>query len=119
MERLYYLEREPLQTDSRAVVFLVRPTLENMQMLALQVRALSRRGRGATAERREFTALFVPRRTMTCEKARARAPRPTSHAPVGPTPTPTPHHPPPTRQTTRPPAPGGGRRVRGHHLRRG
>lgn len=73
VERLYYLEREPLQTDSRSVVFLVRPSLENMQMVALQVRALSRRGRGATAERRDFTAIFVPRRTMTCEKARARA----------------------------------------------
>eukprot|EP00854_Cymbomonas_tetramitiformis_P026746 gene26746-32861_t len=64
--RLYYLEKEPPDTEVRNIVYLVRPRLELMQLIAEQVRGVD--GRRGTRAPHEHSVFFVPRRTIICEK---------------------------------------------------
>ena len=82
VDQLYYLETAPLNTDADAVVYLVRPRVELMPGVAAQVRTLARRtrqdaglppsGSGGGQEDSpwppEQRCVFVPRRTLVCDK---------------------------------------------------
>lgn len=63
VEKIYHLLPEPLETDCEHVVYMVRPKLALMGAIASQVRGGARRP-GA-----RHTVVFVPQRSMICEKA--------------------------------------------------
>mmetsp|Transcript_30543 Transcript_30543/g.58825 ORF Transcript_30543/g.58825 Transcript_30543/m.58825 type:complete len:626 (-) Transcript_30543:289-2166(-) len=67
VENLYYLEREPIDTDCKSIVYLVRPRVELMPLIASQVRGGDLDQRAARPNR-EHSVFFVPRRTIICEK---------------------------------------------------
>ena len=75
VDKIYHLLPEPLQTDCTHVVYLIRPQLRLAEQVAAQVRAFEkgRAGRaGAQGEAaKTFTVIFVPRRSMLCEKVLA------------------------------------------------
>jgi hypothetical protein len=63
VERIFHLLPEPLETEAERVVYMVRPTLELMHRIAAQVRQRAREGRAT-----RYTVVFVPQRSMICEK---------------------------------------------------
>ena len=77
VDKIYHLLPEPLQTDCTHVVYLIRPQLRLAEQVAAQVRAIEKAraaasNRGAAGEpAKTFTVIFVPRRSMLCEKVLA------------------------------------------------
>lgn len=65
VEKIHHLLDADLVTESKNIMYLVRPKVENMKMIARQVRTLRQQHGGA---KKEFTLVFVPRRTMICER---------------------------------------------------
>ena len=63
VEKTYHLRLEPIETDQRCIVFLVRDRVTAMKAVARQVR--HRAGRGQKLEDR---VVVVPRRTIVCER---------------------------------------------------
>jgi hypothetical protein len=59
VEKIHHLLDADLVTESKNIIYLVRPKVENMKMIARQVRA---------SQKKEFSLFFVPRRTMICER---------------------------------------------------
>ena len=71
VEKIYHLLPEPLATECRDVVYIVRPQLELMEQIAQQVLQLERedaRAKKSTTPRRSYTLFLLPRRSMVCEK---------------------------------------------------
>lgn len=66
VENLYHLSGDPLPPECRAVMYLVRPRIELMHLIAAQIRADMEAG-GSRAGR-QYSLFFVPRRTIVCEK---------------------------------------------------
>jgi hypothetical protein len=62
VEKIYILGPR-LETTSKVVIYLVRPTMETMQMVAAHIRDHGDRG-----QKKEYQLVFVPRRTMICER---------------------------------------------------
>ena len=63
VEKIFHLQNAPLATDSRNVVYIVRPKVHYMKWIAAQVRALRESKQSVTC-----SLFFVPRRTMICER---------------------------------------------------
>eukprot|EP00850_Spirogloea_muscicola_P018861 SM000177S03194 [mRNA] locus=s177:293522:299055:+ [translate_table: standard] len=63
VENLYHLSQTQIQTDCKVIVFLVRPRLALMNMVARQIK-LDLQQRIS----REYALFFTPRRTIVCEK---------------------------------------------------
>ena len=69
VEKIYHLLPEPLATECRDVVYIVRPQLELMEQIAQQVLQLEREdARAKSKSRRSYTLFLLPRRSMVCEK---------------------------------------------------
>jgi len=68
VDELFYLDEntDVSETEAAAVLFLVRPRVELMGLLAKLAKSLSRRAEPSPPQLR---VLFVPRRTLTCERA--------------------------------------------------
>jgi hypothetical protein len=63
VEKTYHLRCEPLDTDQRRMVFLVRDSILNMKAIAAQVKYNQQR-----REKLEYVVCLVPRRTIICER---------------------------------------------------
>lgn len=63
VERIFHLLPEPLEMEAERVVYMVRPQLALMHRIAAQVRQRTREGRAT-----RYTVVFVPQRSMICEK---------------------------------------------------
>ncbi|KAI9202754.1 Sec1-like protein [Polychytrium aggregatum] len=64
VDKIYHLQPTPADTgDARCLIYLCRPTLRNMQWIASQVQQNASNGK-----RIEYQLLFVPRRSVICEK---------------------------------------------------
>ena len=69
VEKIYHLLPEPLATECRDVVYIVRPQLGLMEQIAQQVLQLEREdARAKSKSRRSYTLFLLPRRSMVCEK---------------------------------------------------
>ena len=68
VEKIYHLLAEPLASDSRALLFFVRPTIELAERVAAQVQQLERARAEGGGARRSYHIFFVPRRSMVCER---------------------------------------------------
>ena len=68
VEKIYHLLAEPLVSDSRALLFFVRPTIELAERVAAQVQQLERARAEGGGARRSYHIFFVPRRSMVCER---------------------------------------------------
>ncbi len=62
VEKIYLLGPR-LDTTSKAVIYLVRPTMEAMQQVASHIHQHSEKG-----QKKEYDVVFVPRRTMIAER---------------------------------------------------
>jgi hypothetical protein len=62
VEKIYILGPR-LETASKYIIYLVRPTIEAMQMIAAQILQHADRG-----QVKDYMVCFVPRRTMICEQ---------------------------------------------------
>ena len=63
VEKTYHLRAEPLETDQRAMVFVVRDSIVNMKAIAAQVRYDQARRHSV-----QYLVCLVPRRTIICER---------------------------------------------------
>eukprot|EP00277_Geminigera_cryophila_P022377 CAMPEP_0179476540 /NCGR_PEP_ID=MMETSP0799-20121207/55561_1 /TAXON_ID=46947 /ORGANISM="Geminigera cryophila, Strain CCMP2564" /LENGTH=161 /DNA_ID=CAMNT_0021286835 /DNA_START=92 /DNA_END=574 /DNA_ORIENTATION=+ len=63
VEKTYHLRSDPLETDQRRMVFLVRDSILNMKAIAAQVKYNQ-----ARREKLEYLVCLVPRRTIICER---------------------------------------------------
>eukprot|EP00891_Asterochloris_glomerata_P003083 jgi/Astpho2/3083/fgenesh1_pm.00051_%23_32_t len=64
VEQLLYLQGEALEgIDVRSIIYLVRSTMQNAQLIAQQVKATNRAGMAL-----EYAAYFMPRRSLVCEE---------------------------------------------------
>ena len=70
VDKIYHLLPEPLQTECAAVAYVVRPHLRLAEQVAAQIRA-AEKARKRDDPPRQYTILFVPRRSMACEKVLA------------------------------------------------
>ena len=68
VEKIYHLLAEPLTSDSRALLFFVRPTIELAERVAAHVQQLERARAEGSGARRSYHIFFVPRRSMVCER---------------------------------------------------
>ena len=62
VEKIYILGPK-LETASKTIFYLVRPTMEAMQMVASHIQQ-----HGENGQRKDYEVIFVPRRTMICER---------------------------------------------------
>eukprot|EP01102_Stenamoeba_stenopodia_P011988 TRINITY_DN372_c0_g1_i1.p1 TRINITY_DN372_c0_g1~~TRINITY_DN372_c0_g1_i1.p1 ORF type:complete len:619 (+),score=176.59 TRINITY_DN372_c0_g1_i1:181-2037(+) len=62
VEKIYHLQPEKLNTEVDSLIYLIRPKVTFMRVIADQIR-----GHLAANERREYAIFFVPRSTMICE----------------------------------------------------
>eukprot|EP00245_Coleochaete_scutata_P001569 TRINITY_DN11946_c0_g1_i1.p1 TRINITY_DN11946_c0_g1~~TRINITY_DN11946_c0_g1_i1.p1 ORF type:complete len:607 (+),score=112.22 TRINITY_DN11946_c0_g1_i1:84-1904(+) len=63
VENLYHLSGDPIQSDLRNVIYLVRPQMKLMKMIADQIRHDTQ-----VKIQRQYSIYFTPRRTIVCEK---------------------------------------------------
>lgn len=64
VEKTYHLRPEPIETDQKRVVFLVRDRIPAIKAVARQVRHRAARG----GQKLEYLVVVVPRRTIVCER---------------------------------------------------
>ncbi|GLJ41401.1 hypothetical protein SUGI_0857010 [Cryptomeria japonica] len=63
VENLGHLSTNPIQSDCKNVLYLVRPQINLMKLISAQIQQDVRQN-----YQREYTVIFVPRRTVVCEK---------------------------------------------------
>jgi len=73
VDQIHHLKAGELHTPCTQVIYLVRPTLDNMRIIAAQVLAARAReaaaaAASASAHRRQHTLLFTPRRSILAEQ---------------------------------------------------
>jgi hypothetical protein len=61
--KIYHIQPDRMFTDSNTVVYMVRPHLSHMEAIASNIRADQ-----AAGVNKQYHLLFVPRRTMICER---------------------------------------------------
>ncbi|XP_057842503.1 vacuolar protein-sorting-associated protein 33 homolog isoform X3 [Cryptomeria japonica] len=64
VENLGHLSTNPIQSDCKNVLYLVRPQINLMKLISAQIQQDVRQN-----YQREYTVIFVPRRTVVCEKS--------------------------------------------------
>lgn len=63
MENLRHLSADPIQTDCKSIMYLVRPQVNFMKMISSHIQHDTKQNL-----QREYSVIFVPRRTIVCEK---------------------------------------------------
>eukprot|EP00026_Physarum_polycephalum_P005659 Phypoly_transcript_05694.p1 GENE.Phypoly_transcript_05694~~Phypoly_transcript_05694.p1 ORF type:complete len:610 (+),score=111.39 Phypoly_transcript_05694:24-1832(+) len=63
VEKIYYLTPGKLETECKNLIYLVRPKVKYMRIIADQIRQHEQ-----DRQKKEYTLCFVPRRTMICER---------------------------------------------------
>eukprot|EP00286_Rhodomonas_abbreviata_P030035 CAMPEP_0181300358 /NCGR_PEP_ID=MMETSP1101-20121128/6846_1 /TAXON_ID=46948 /ORGANISM="Rhodomonas abbreviata, Strain Caron Lab Isolate" /LENGTH=572 /DNA_ID=CAMNT_0023405587 /DNA_START=212 /DNA_END=1927 /DNA_ORIENTATION=+ len=63
VEKTYHLRHEPIETEQRRILFLVRDKIPNMKAIASQVKHQKR-----NRQKLEYLVIMVPRRTIVCER---------------------------------------------------
>nr|ATG70713.1 ATVPS33 vacuolar protein sorting 33 [Juniperus flaccida] len=63
VENLGHLSTSPIQSDCKNVLYLIRPQINLMKLISAQIQQDVRQN-----HQREYTVIFVPRRTVVCEK---------------------------------------------------
>lgn len=63
VENLRHLSADPIQTDCKSIMYLVRPQVNFMKMISSHIQHDTKQNL-----QREYSVIFVPRRTVVCEK---------------------------------------------------
>eukprot|EP00961_Rhodomonas_salina_P220921 2986842-Rhodomonas_salina.1 len=63
VEKTYHLRHDPIETDQRRILFLVRDKIPNMKAIASQIRQHKR-----NRQQLDYLVIMVPRRTIVCER---------------------------------------------------
>ena len=63
VEKTYHLRHDPIETEQRRILFLVRDKIPNMKAIASQIRHHKR-----NRQQLDYHVVMVPRRTIVCER---------------------------------------------------
>eukprot|EP00027_Filamoeba_sp_ATCC50430_P001749 CAMPEP_0168556906 /NCGR_PEP_ID=MMETSP0413-20121227/9136_1 /TAXON_ID=136452 /ORGANISM="Filamoeba nolandi, Strain NC-AS-23-1" /LENGTH=618 /DNA_ID=CAMNT_0008587891 /DNA_START=132 /DNA_END=1984 /DNA_ORIENTATION=+ len=63
VEKIYHLAPGKLQTESRSVMYFVRPRVQSMKQIAEHIQ-----NHASTNQKKEYHVVFVPKRTIICER---------------------------------------------------
>lgn len=63
VENLRHLSADPIQTDCKSILYLVRPQVNFMKLISSHIQHDTKQNL-----QREYSVIFVPRRTIVCEK---------------------------------------------------
>ena len=63
VEKTYHLKNEPLETDQRRIMYLVREKISNMKMIADHIKYHQQQ-----RQKLEYFVCMVPRKTLVCER---------------------------------------------------
>jgi hypothetical protein len=63
VEKTYHLKNEPLETDQRRIMYLVREKMSNMKMIADHIKYHQQQ-----RQKLEYFVCMVPRKTLVCER---------------------------------------------------